>query len=52
MSKVCALCGASAIALEIALFAPFNPAYAQSSDNTLPSVTVQARPTPSAPRIL
>ena len=46
MSKVCALCGASAIALEIALFAPFNPAYAQSSDNTLPPVSVQAPPNP------
>jgi iron complex outermembrane recepter protein len=44
MSKVCALCGASALAMEIALMAPFNPAYAQSNDNTLPPVTVQAPP--------
>ena len=46
MSKLCALCGASALAMEIALMAPFNWAYAQSSDNTLPSVTVQAPPNP------
>lgn len=46
MSKLCALCGVSAIAMEIALMAPFNWAYAQSSDNTLPSVTVQAPPNP------
>jgi iron complex outermembrane recepter protein len=46
MSKVCALCGASALAMEIALMAPFNWAYAQSSDNTLPPVTVQAPPNP------
>ena len=44
MSKVCALCGASALAMEIALIAPFNPACARSNDNTLPSVTVQAPP--------
>jgi iron complex outermembrane receptor protein len=44
MSKVCALWGASALAMEIALLAPFNPAYAQSSDNTLPPVSVQAPP--------
>ena len=42
MSKVCALCGACALAMEIALIAPFNPVYAQSNDNTLPPVTVQA----------
>jgi iron complex outermembrane recepter protein len=42
MSKVCALCSASAIAMEIALFAPFNLAYAQSNENSLPPVTVQA----------
>jgi iron complex outermembrane recepter protein len=46
MSKLCALCGASALATEIALMAPFNWAYAQSSDNTLPPVTVQAPPNP------
>jgi iron complex outermembrane receptor protein len=39
-SKLCALGGASAIAMEIALFTPFNLAYAQSSN--LPPVTVDA----------
>ncbi|MDE2604090.1 MAG: TonB-dependent receptor plug domain-containing protein, partial [Bradyrhizobium sp.] len=46
--KLCALCGASAIALEfaleIALPAPFHAAYAQSNENPLPPVTVQAPP--------
>src|ERR1700722_6137970 len=50
MSKVCALCGASALAMEIALIAPFNPACAQSNDNTLPPVTVQAPPKAIAKR--
>ena len=44
MSKLCALCGASAIALEIALLVPFNTAYAQSNETTLPPVSVQAPP--------
>ncbi|MDE2469159.1 MAG: TonB-dependent receptor [Bradyrhizobium sp.] len=48
-SKLCALCGASAIALEaialeIALSAPFHAAYAQNNENSLPPVTVQAPP--------
>ena len=42
-SKLCALCGASAIVLEIALPVPFHAAYAQNSE-TLPPVTVQAPP--------
>ncbi len=44
MSRLCALCGASAIALEIAWLAPFNTAYAQSNESALPPVTVQAPP--------
>jgi iron complex outermembrane recepter protein len=50
MSKVCALWGASALAMEIALLAPFKPAYAQSNDNTLPPVSVQAPPKAIAKR--
>ena len=43
MSRFYALCGVSAIAVEIAWLAPFNAAYGQSSNaTTLPPVTVQA----------
>jgi iron complex outermembrane recepter protein len=43
MSRFCALCGASALALEIVSLAPSDMAYAQqSNENTLPSVVVQA----------
>jgi iron complex outermembrane receptor protein len=43
-SKLCALWGASAIALEIALPTPFHSAYAQTNESSLPPVTVQAPP--------
>jgi iron complex outermembrane receptor protein len=40
--KLYALCSASAVALEIALWTPFNGAHAQSNENALPPVTVEA----------
>ena len=43
-SNLRALCGASAIALEIALPVPFHAAYAENNETSLPPVTVQAPP--------
>jgi iron complex outermembrane recepter protein len=40
--RLCALCGASTIALEIVLWTPFNAAQAQSNESSLPPVNVQA----------
>ena len=42
MSKFCALCGASAVAIEAALLVSFDAASAQSNANELPPVTVEA----------
>jgi iron complex outermembrane recepter protein len=42
MLKLRALCGVSAIAVEMALLAPFDAAVAQSNENSLPPVSVDA----------